>query len=99
MDELFKFLRSNSKITKKKHDQLKEFVDLEEYETDAIQMDAVNDCQGNISSHIFGENLVQTLSSFIQENKRKLLFILYKQAFTHLHFCKYFDIHSSFSIF
>ena len=72
MDELFKTLFSDSEIKKEAVHKLKEFVDLEEFETESIQMDVSDIGQGNISPQLFGKRSLELLMSFIQENKCKL---------------------------
>ena len=71
MDQLFKVLWSNHEIKREVYAEIKDFVDVEEYDTESIQMDLEDDGTGNITSHAYDEQVVKTMKSFIQENKRK----------------------------
>ena len=70
-----KILCSSSEIENDAALKLKEFMESEEYETESLEMDVGDDGKGNISSSYFGQQLLQLLIKFIQNNKRTLKII------------------------
>ena len=80
MDELFKDLLSKSDISNDAYAKFKAFVDLEEYDTESIEMDAGDDGQGNVCAGSFGKKILAAVIMFVRDNKSKLYkeYILYR---------------------